>query len=397
MVEFRKIDSENQPPKTTQQSFSSALYSTTLLVGKVQLEESLFYFLKSLRDGRPQTAQPLLVDAATLRNLYDNPHPSLTEALRHCMDNFLVELDPNISRWGELELSSAIWGLVLAVHNCLVPTYNQNNGPDPVAEFTRALVDTLPPARTLPEVLAYHALLNHPAEALPYLPSSRTEIMQALLNLNPLSAVYHLHHHTPPPLTELAAELLRGWQRRVIAPHPWANLTDWLDTVVVLLSQPLLVIYLRRRWLTLPESRPACRNLGLLLEALRRQGGQRDFILEFYEAYEYSSAETTRDNWGRFVLHWPILSEIEQLLSAGSDLDPTNETALDAALHLNRRGNEYFLKFVPLIQLIITEGHPPTDYNHLRDLPFALRPLLDLTTEGADLHLDMDSIEFFGD
>lgn len=416
MVEFRKITPDQ--PKSSARSDSESLPVRVpfSLAGQAEAEERLFYFLRSLRDGRPQAGQPLLVDADTLAALYASPQPALVEVLRHCLDNFLVELGPNPASWGSLDLSPALWGVALALHNCLVPglyfaSVNFETSPraetaaqssqgthlTPVAEFTAALIDTLPPAQTLAENLAYHALLRQPAEALPYLPAGQAALLQALLNRIPLSAIYNLHHYTPPALTPLAAELLPGWRTRRSDYAPWTNPAAWLAGVALLLDRPALAAYVRRRWLSLAETRPACRNLGLLLEALRRTGNHRNFILEFYEAYEYTYAETSRDAWGHARRYWPVLATIERLLHAGREVDPAHETALAAALRLNRHGNEYFLKFYPLVHLIIAEGRPPTDYNHLRDLPLALRPLLDLTTDGRGPRLDFGAIQFRGE
>jgi hypothetical protein len=307
----------------------------------------------------------------------------------------LVELNPDAGCWGEFTLSPAIWGLVLAAHNCFVPALPSGDGAiDPVTEFSTALLDTLPPARTLGDILAYHALLHQAAEALPHLPADRAGIMHGLLNRSPLSAIYHLHHHTPPPLTQLAADLLRHWRRRVIDPAPWRGLDDWLDVLEPLLDQPAVAVYLRRRWLALPETRSACRNLGLLLEALRRRGKYRTFILDFYEAYDYSYGETRKDRGGRRYRCWPILDRIERLLCASGEC----EEGLEAAIRLNRWGNEYLLKFHALIQIIAAEGCVPTDYNHLHPgwIP-ALRPLLDFTTEGVGPGLDLEAIEYAGE
>ncbi len=362
---------------------------------KAQAEEHLFYFLRSLRQGRPQAAWPLLLEPAVLRALYAEPHPDLTEALHQCLYGFLVELDPDPACWGEFTLSPAIWGVALATYNCFLPASPSGDGAtDPLTEFTAALLDTLPPARNLTDALAYHALLHQAAEALPHLPTERAVIMHGLLNRSPLSAVYHLHYPTPPPLTRLAADLLRHWRRRVADPAPWSGTEDWLDALEPLLAQPAIAVYLRRRWLALPETRPACRNLGLLLEALRRRGNQRAFILDFYEAYDYLHGETRENRRGRPYRCWPILDRVERLLHASGG----SEESLEAAIRLNRRGNEYLLKFHALIQIIAEEGRVPTDYNHLHPgwIP-ALRPLLDFTTEGVGPRPNLEAIEYTGE
>src|SRR5262249_11969223 len=143
---------------------------------------------------------------------------------------------------------------------------------------------------------------------------------------------------------------------------------------VLLLEQAVIAKHLRRCWLALPDTYLACRNLGLLLEALRRRGDQQAIILEFYEAFDYFRAERIADPWHGTIRHWPLLDHIERLLRA--------EGESEAAILLNRRGNEYFQMFRPLLEIVIAERGLPHDYYHLTpDLIHALRPLLDLTTE----------------
>jgi len=358
---------------------------------KLQVEEQLFYFLRSLCAGRLPADQPLLVEQATLQALYADPHHELVEALRYCLDSFLVELGPDAAQWGEFSLSPAVLGMALATYNCLIPPVAQTDeAAKRLTQFGAALVQTLPPARELPQILTYHALLHRCTEALPNLTNSQAALMHALLNLSPLSAIYHLHLHTPPPLTPLAAELLPGWKNRVADPTPWSGLADWLNALTPALKRPAIATYLRRRWLTLPETRPVCRNLGLFLEALRRHGGHRAFILDFYEAYEYFCGQIIQDPWCGPIRHWSALDQAERLLRTGGD----NEVAI----HLNRWGNEYFLKFRPLIQTVIDDGHQPTDYNLLTDnLILAAGSLLDLVTEDAGQRLNLGKIAFAGE
>jgi hypothetical protein len=127
--------------------------------------------------------------------------------------------------------------------------------------------------------------------------------------------------------------------------------------------------------------------LGLLLEALRQRGDQRAIILEFYEAFDYFRAEQIADPWHGTIRHWPLLDHIERLLRADGDSE--------AAIQLNRRGNEYFLLFRPLLEIIITEHGLPRDYNHLKlDLIQALRSLLPLTTEAQIPRPQLQNVEF---
>ena len=191
--------------------------------------------------------------------------------------------------------------------------------------------------------------------------------------------------------TELGANIWRWWKSRIENPGPWANLNDWLPTLALLLEQPVIVHHLHRRWLSMPETLLACRNLGLLLEALRRRGDQRVLILEFYEAFNYFRATQVVDPWySKPRRRWPLLDHIERLLRATGDSE--------AAIQLNRRGNEYLFLFHPLLKIIIAEHGLPRDYYHLTpDLILALRPLLSLTTEAQVSGPQAQDVEFISE
>ena len=385
---FRRVDTSAKPAKAP----PAPQPVVTLWVppaSRAEAEACLFDFLRALRQGRAQVSRPLLLEPATLRTVYAAPNPILVEALRHCLDSFLVELSPDPAQWGPLEVSPALLGFALAIYTCLTPPLARTaQERDPLPEFGAALIETLPPARSLAEILACHALLAGPAEALPLLFPDRAALLEGLLLRSPLTAVYHPHLYTPPPLTPLAAELLRGWRHHSAPLAPWRDPDDWLAALAPALTNRPIAAYLRRRWLALPETRPACRNLGLLLEALRRRG-ERAFVLGFYETYDRFAAQTVEDPWrGRPMRRWPILDTIEQLLCAEGDSE--------AAVGLNRWGNEYFLKFHALIQTVIAEDGVPADFNLLTPgLILTLRPLLAWTTEeGRGPRLDLGVIQF---
>lgn len=381
------------------------------LAGRAQVEERLFAFAMSLRDGRPQAPQALMVEGTTIQSLCADPPAELVEALRHVLDNSLIELGPDPAAWGTFELPPAVLGILLAAYECLTPAPALYAGAgvdaeaasgreaaqvDLVAEFATALVQSLPPARTLHDALAYHAILQSTAEALPDLPRSRADLLSRLVNLSPLTALYCPHLYTPPPLAGLAAELLRNRKGRAAAASPWRDLDDWLDALEPILDHPALAARLRRRWLVLPETHVCCRNLGLLFEAMRRRGRWRDFLLEFYEACDYLRGEPIRDVVNRSHRRWRLIDEeIAPLLQAGADDDDSR--AIDVATRLNRRGREFFLLFYPLLQLVIAEGRRPTDYPRLT-LEFILK-LTEVSRwarygEAAGPSIDLGAIDF---
>lgn len=388
-IQFKRTEPSPDSPRQAAPSPPVVLWVPP--ASKAEVEERLFRFLCSLDEGRLEVAGPVVVERATWRALCQSPHPDLTKALRQCLNGLLVELAPEASRWGDFELSPAALGAALVAYTCLVPPLSQGDDVlDPLPGFAAALVETLPPARSLTEMLACHSVLRRAAESLPELAPDRAAVLHHLLNRCPLSALYHLHLHTPPPLTPLAAELLRGWDRRVQPPAPWASLEDWLNTICPVLAQPAITAYLRRRWLALPETRPACRNLGLLLEALRRRGDSREFILTFYEAYDRWGTQPAPEPGNGTARHWPVLEVIDRLLRVENDSE--------AAIRLNRWGNEYFMKFRALIQTVIAENGLPADFNLLTpQLIAGLRPLLSWTGEvPGGPRLDLGTIEFDG-
>jgi hypothetical protein len=189
-------------------------------------------------------------------------------------------------------------------------------------------------------------------------------------------------------LTPLAAELLRGWNGRVAPAAPWRNLDEWLEVLSPALARPEIARYLRHRWLSVPETRPACRNLGLLLEALRRRGDRRPLVLGFYEAYDRFAAHPLQDHQNRARRRWPVLDTIERLLRAQGETDAT--------IALNRWGNEYFLKFHALIETVKAERVLPADFRLLTwGLLVELRRLMEWTTEpGHGPRVDPGNIEF---
>lgn len=378
-IEFKRVSKKS---KVVEPSGEGAARDASLpkvgLASREEVQERLFYFLRGLSEGRLLAPRPLLVDQEGLQALYEAPHPDLVAALGHCLDAFLLTVSPDAACWGALVGGSAIWGVVLATYNCLGSPFAVGQAHEgALIDFMEALLKLLPPARTLPDLLLYHAILHHPAAAWSNLPQSRQPFLQALLIRSPLTALYHLHHAILPPLSPLGAELLPAGARYAQSIAPWTSLEAWLEPVLLLLSEPQLAKSLRRRWLTLPESRAASLNVGLLLEALRRQGGQEDFILQFYEAYDHHYGQEIKDLWQRTTYRtgWPLLDEIEDLLR----FDYHEQ---DAAIRLNRYGNERFLKFWSLLQIVKSQGGIiPPDYKHL-SLHFVKRvdDLMPLTT-----------------
>jgi hypothetical protein len=412
---------------------------------RTELEEALFHYLVAVRDGQPRAARPLVTGPNTLHDLYADPAPDLREALRHCLDAFLVELGPDPGAWGAVNVPVETLGVALAALNCLSGGAEEHGsggaeeqgsegageqkGRDPVSEFTTALIASLPPARERDAALAYHAVLrglpgvlsapgpdsrsqsahSHPQPAQDPRPPSqpaqshrpqhqiarrprpRGRLFHALVERSPLTALWALDAHTPSALEPLAAELLPGWKTDHRPADVWSNSEDWLETVTALLDDEQIARWARHRWLALPETGRACRNTGLLLEALRRRGDHRDLLLTFYEAYDYFRAQMCAVEGDGTVRAWPIVPRMEKLLTVAGDGDLMAE----AALRVNRRGNEYFLKFRPLLKIVVEGEGSHLDYAQLsREFIWALQALVPYTTEAARQKMSFEEIEF---
>lgn len=337
--------------------------------GNSAIEESLFYFLISLSEGKPRVQHPLICTPEDWNELISTPSMELQKALGYCLEQTLIELGHISEFRHRMAISSAIWGVCLATYNCL-STHAVNvsqlpkNASDPAFEFTSSIIDAIPKAVNIEEMLAYHAILRHTIPNFSRLGESSVRWLGALIERSPLTAVWAINAYTPEVLIQLGKELLHTWDGEgVFASGIWQSPGDWLDAVDKLLQNQHLARQIRQRWLNLSESRRSCRNIGLFLELLlRNQGRYRDFILQYYEAYDYFSTSNQSDSWNMSERTWPIMDHIEKLLRT--------ETQHPSALTLNRQGHEYFLKFYPLIQIIIEEKGVPVDYEFL-SLEFA--------------------------
>lgn len=358
------------------------------LADKATLEEGVFHFLISVRDGRPRAVRPLIAENQVLHELYTTPHPKVTEAMHHCLDAFLTEITPDPAEWGMLEAPAFLPGIAIAFNNALTrdpfqspdnkndeadkseDEANEEKHEDPVGNFTAALIASLPPATDRDTALIWQSLLRKAENALEHPETIRPGLLKTLMEQNPLTALASLHVHTPEALKDLVA----GNPDR---PSPWPA------TVADLLSDARIARWLRHRWLTGPETHHACRNLGLLLEMLRRHGDHRELILAFYEGYDYFCAESRADGQGRF---WPILETIENLLRTPGDSE--------MAIRLRQRGNAYFLKFRPLVDIILAEKGIPRDYRLLtREFVHGLLPLLNHVADGQQ-HISFGEVAY---
>lgn len=334
---------------------NSGTYSGPAPVEYVQ--ECLFHFLDALSRGQILCGPPLVVEEKQLHQLYDTPAPDLVEALRHCLCRLARDIGPGDLPWSDRRISPAIWGFVLAAHDCIAGELHTANGRDVVMPFLAALWQTLSPVQKVQDALVVHAVLDTTAAYLPRLGGSRADILRALVLLNPLTSITHLDSHIPPPLLPLAAEMIpRRDEQPADRWNTWDGQDQWLGAVTKLLEHPPVARYVRRRWLELPETRRASRNLGLLLEGLRERGA-RQRVLEFYAAWHHFRARTVDSPRGPWRT-WPLMDRAQQLLQASSP-SPLSS-------HLNHRGLEYMLLLLPLLRIFREDTPLPVGFGRLR-------------------------------
>ncbi|ETR70524.1 MAG: hypothetical protein OMM_03180 [Candidatus Magnetoglobus multicellularis str. Araruama] len=372
-----------------------------IYANKSVLEKALFDFLLSVRNGKPEAKNSIATDNKTLAGLYENPHPDLCLAMKYCIQSFLSKVHYNPEYFGKIKISSHVFGLTLALNNCLAPVIPENkdisqNSTDEISEsnnefdksddFTKELIMSLPSACNRDLAIAYHSILNGSESILENKEFKRKQFLHTLIELSPLTSLAALNVHMPEILNIIAKEVLFKWKQiNMSIKIVWKDLNDWLNPVLLFIDDPYFSIWLRKTWLEIPENRNSCRNIGLVLEVLKRQKKYQDFILEFYESYDYFSCKTINDDWYGQLRYWPVIKTIENLISVPA----SNE----AAIKLHRRGNEYFYKFRPVIDIIIAEKKIPDSYEIMALLQ-ALRPLMNKITESTKQNVSFGDVEF---
>ncbi|MBN2807933.1 MAG: hypothetical protein JXR80_00375 [Deltaproteobacteria bacterium] len=210
---------------------------------------------------------------------------------------------------------------------------------------------------------------------------SEKRFLTALLALNPLSELKNLDLALPAALSRLTKSYLpqgqnikessvQGENRLNDDGNGDGNCEQWWIQAENLLSNLSLKRLLRDQWLILPENSLSCTGLGIFLEELRRRGEEkfRTTILEFFEAYDYMHCQQRPETAGNDAAHplgYPRLTIIKHLLESKNR-------------QLNRRGNEYFLKFRALLEIIAREQSIPREFRHL-SREFCLQHLAPLT------------------
>ena len=352
---------------------------------EMDAKKYLFDFLQSITNDRPFVEQSLIVDQQTLNSICREPGSVLEKAFVHCLDAFLINLTNDPQNFGPLTISGHIYLLVLACYNALTQMVHPNNDSgepadnDPAIEFTKALLNNIPAAKDLDHALAYHAILRCLADPVRKMNSVDHWIIVDLISKSPLSEIIFLDIHTPVPLHEMAKKLLPKCQLSLDHnKHSKQQYEQWQKIIKILIQHHILSRWIIHQWLIMPENQFSCRNTGLLLEFLRNSEEYTCFILSFYNDYIYFKSKKKRISGNKDSRYWPIIHTIQSLVQ----LDGTSE----ATILMNRRGQEYFLLFHPLVEIIIARKQIPTEYQYI-DIQFVkkhIRPLLNYIGEMPD-------------
>ena len=383
-----------------------------MIQNPTELSRRLFRFLASVLEGRPQTDGPLLIERGALREFYRQPDPHVVGLLAHCRHRLSVEVRRQPAAESDVAVTRGVLGLTIAACNCLpgasLLVSHRPGGAKAVEAFTQELIQQVPHADNVADMLTYHSVLRSVVPRPEASPAPASDLLAELIGRSPLTTLTALDAYSHPDLKPLETELLQpgseGPRREVPAcgtEQPPAGSfrhgSPWQQSVDQILGDRALAGWLRRQWLDMPETRRVCRNQGLILEYLRRGKvpAHRDFILEFYEAWDRLRF---RDSFGAkpqapaFPQHPQAVFDPREIDAFGLPLnDLPSDPGLfdvieqhlraqghgDAVLRLNRWGNEYLLKFLPLIEIIIEESRLPEKYRHLTTgLALAIKRLL---------------------
>ena len=250
-------------------------------------------------------------------------------------------------------------------------TDKQDKEQEAILDYNLQLCQTISPAVNPVDGTIYDSLIE-PCCKLRRKISAKIKTENSLLRINPFSELKNLDLVLPTPLNILADSYLVHQQKnQESSDQPEPNVSDknnyqgwWLQVEKLILNPPLKRL-LRDQWLTIPENTLSCIGLGIFFEELRRRGKKqfRTPILDFFEAYDFMQrhqvqTEDTGDKYHRLTI-------IRHLLESKNR-------------EHNRKGNEYFLKFRALLEIIAEEQAIPREFRHLsRD--FCLQRLAPLS------------------
>ncbi len=333
------------------------------------IDAGLAGFIVSLAGSRPVCKAALLLNNELLHKLAAAPSPKLKKAWqllgRQRFKRVSMADEPNRSQ-PILRVSPALIVLAVILHNQIFLRNNHfnNDAAEPVRRHVQACLNLLSSPRTPADILNFDLLLA------PYCEYLRAEnaagkldqLSLDLLNLAPFTALQYLDLALPEPLLRKASAYLPHW--------PASRELDigeaWWSAVSGILDCPDLVAALKNAWLGLPENRLSCLGLGVFLEEVRGLGQYDDLILSFFEAYEFLQKLPPSAAAGAGVC---LPDLIAGLLKASGDTL--------SGRRLNQVGNEYFLKFRALLEILAHRRGVPGEFRHL-SYDFCFKRLLPL-------------------
>ncbi len=343
------------------------------------IDTALAGFIVSLAGSRPDCRGLLLVDGEILSELTAKPSSNLISAWEKLVrEKFVQRPQSLVEKPLRLQVTPALIGLAVIVHNRIYLSDERSSDAREAADLhDLTLLNLLPVPETDSDILGFDLLIsaygNFLRETGVTLGPENLRI--GLLHFSPFTALKSLDLALPSPLASRASEYLPNWQAAVLSDDSLFESDAWWGRVRDLLGRPELAFRLGTGWLEMPENRLSCIGLGIFFEELRQQGNYDDHILRFFEAYEFlHKVVTTEVNSGTKATGFALLTLIETMLAAAGDGNSSR--------HLNQTGNEYFLKFRALLEIVANSGGVPGGFRHLsHDFCFKrLLPLVSLAT-----------------
>ncbi|MEA3333681.1 MAG: hypothetical protein U9Q58_08800, partial [Pseudomonadota bacterium] len=295
---------------------------------------------------------PLLgPDGKIIRNLSSSPSAELRQAWQKLIDGSSIYQLLLIEPGKHVTITPDLIALAIVTYNLLKLLANAMPEEEEKAllDYNLQLCQAITPAENPIIGIIYDSLIEPCCKIRRKIPVQTTAeklFLAALLQTNPLSELKNIDLFLPAPLKNLAGSyLVQQPEDKESRDQPKSDATAknsyqqwWLQAEKIILTPPLKRL-LRDQWLTIPENGLSCMGLGIFLEELRRRGKEqfRTPILEFFEAYDYlqrhqTQIKGTADSYKKLII-------IRHLLESKN-------------LEHNRKGNEYFLKFRALLEII---------------------------------------------
>lgn len=346
----------------------------------VLIDAELVGFITSMAGLQPVARRLLQVDGDLLSHLVTDSSPALKQAWKVLVRQQLKKFSVGncTSKNPGFVVTQALVGVAVVLNNRVALRGDfLSNESELITLHDRALLNFLPVPRSTPDILSFDLLLSA------YFQFLRTEaepveqdpVSLDLLNFSTFTSLKFFDFSLPRPLVRIAPDYLSHWPNIESA----GDEVEWWNLVDEILCQPDLTADLRNAWLELPENRLSCLGLGVFLEEIRRRGQYDNLILSFFEAYEFLQKIPQSEPEKEPVY---LLGLISSQLSASGDCL--------SGRRLNQVGNEYFLKFRALLEIVAARGGVPGEFRHLsHDFCFnRLLPLVAMATITGGQRLD---------